>query len=218
MSYIVPAILEDTPEAFLSRQSSILKFPGVKRIQVDIADGQFTERKTISPSDIDILNPLYEWEAHLMVKNPEEYLFDLKLAGFNCVIVHFESFQSNDDIKKIADLIRSIKMSPGIAVSPDTAIEKVRDTIIYFDQVLLLAVHPGFQGQQFTEEVFGKIVTLRSWDLNVKIEVDGGIKLEQAQNLAEIQIDYIVVGSALFDLSGNILSPSENFEKFQAVV
>ena len=215
MSVIVPSVLEDSIERFISRVATITKFPGVKRIQIDLADGKFTDRTTISASDIDLLNPMYTWEAHLMVQNPSEILFDLQLAGFNAAIVHFESFQDQSEIQRIASEIRKMKMSPGLAIRPETDINAIRSFVQYFDQVLVLSVHPGFQGQEFLESTYQKVQTLRSWNLSAKIEVDGGVKLEQAGRLAEMQTDYIVVGSALFDLSGATLSASENFERFQ---
>jgi ribulose-phosphate 3-epimerase len=218
MPEIVPSILEDNPERFATKQSAILKFPGLKRIQVDFADGKFTERKTLSPDEIDLLNPLYHWEAHLMVTDPQNGLFDLKIAGFGTVIIHFESFKSESEIKKVVDEIRGMKMSVGLAVNPETNLQNIKAVAGYFDQILLLAVHPGFQGQQFDPKVYDKIQELRSWNLSAKIEIDGGVKLDAIKRLTELGSDYIVVGSALFDMSGATLSPTDNFEKFHAEV
>lgn len=216
MAEIVPSILEETIERFASKQSAVFKFPGLNRIQIDFADGVFTDRKLIPPSDLDLLNPIYHWEAHLMVQRPEEYLFDCKIAGFSTIIVHCEVFSNQQQAERLAQEIRKLKMTPAIAVKLDTDLEKLKPLVRFYDQVLFLAVHPGFQGGQFAENTYSRVKTLRSWGVNVKIEVDGGVKLEQVERLVQEQVDYIVVGSALFDMSGNILSPTENYERFDS--
>ena len=91
MALIVPSILEDTPDAFREKLEAILTIPDVERIQVDVSDGRFTPRTTIAVRDIDILNPAYTWELHLMCGNPSQYFLDAKIAGFSAVLFPFEA-------------------------------------------------------------------------------------------------------------------------------
>lgn len=214
MSEIVPAILEETPEAFANKLAIISKLPELKKIQVDFSDGIFTPRKTVLPTDLDSLSPILQWEAHLMVKDPQEYFFDCKLIGFGVVVIHYESIEDKNVFKSIAEEIRGLKMSPGLAIKPGTSLEDIDSVVELFDQVLILGVNPGFQGQEMDAGVIGKVKKLKNTHKNVIIEVDGGVKLSNISSLLEAGTDLFVVGSALFDLGDTNQSPSQNFESF----
>ncbi|MEK7161658.1 MAG: hypothetical protein AAB729_03130, partial [Patescibacteria group bacterium] len=102
MPQIVPAILEKTSEAFAEKLSLICKIPGVERIQVDFGDGVFIENKLLEVGEMDSLNPAFHWEAHLMVKEPNDFL-DYQICGFKTLIVHYEAFSS------VSELIATIQ-------------------------------------------------------------------------------------------------------------
>ena len=91
MSVIVPAILEQTREGFDDKNFIIERIFGVERIQVDFEDGQFVPGQTLSVGKLDILNPAFHYEAHLMVKEPADFI-DYQIAGFKTVIIHYEAF------------------------------------------------------------------------------------------------------------------------------
>src|SRR6266568_3351575 len=99
MAMIVPAILEQTKEGFLQKLSLVIKLPGVERVQVDFGDGVFIGNKLLSAADMDALNPAFQWEAHLMVKEPKDFL-DYQICGFKTIIIHYEAFPSAESLKK----------------------------------------------------------------------------------------------------------------------
>lgn len=207
---IVPAILESNPDIFADKLAAILSIPELKRIQIDISDGIFTSVKTLQLNELDILNPLYQWEAHLMVNNPEEYFLDAKIAGFNCLMVHFESLEK-DQLKDISEKIKELKMSAGLAVKLSTPIAKIFEYVDSFEQVLILGVNPGFQGQKISPEIFERIKSLKKSVKNVKIEVDGGVDFANVAELTLAGAEILVAGSAIFSTTEG-QSPSQNFE------
>ncbi len=214
MPTIVPAVLENNFESFTSKLAIISKLPDVKIIQIDFSDGIFDPSKLVLPGEIDVLNPILEWEAHLMVENPSQYFFDCKLAGFKTVAVHYEAISQKDQFQSIVEELRDLKIIPALAIKPETSVEAIADVADLFDQILVLCVHPGYQHQEMDPGSIEKVRNLRNAHKNVIIEVDGGVKLSNLKDLIEAGADLIVVGSALFDAGEKSLSPAQNFERF----
>ncbi|MDR3643171.1 MAG: hypothetical protein P4L74_06125 [Candidatus Doudnabacteria bacterium] len=194
MSQIVPAILEQTKDGFNQRLSLVLKIPGVERIQVDFGDGEFIENKLLSAADMDTLNPAFNWEAHLMVKEPKDFL-DYQICGFNTLIVHYEAFASAAELKKTLNEIKKMGFKNAVAINPDTSVNVLKDIIA--DEYLVMSVVPGKQGQEFIASTPQKIRDLRKLFPHAIIEVDGGINIGNAKLAAVAGADLICVGSAL---------------------
>ncbi len=218
MPKVVPSILEETLEGFDAKLAEVLKINDLERVQIDFSDGEFTSHKTISVSDLDVLNPAYVWEAHLMVKNPRAHFFDCKIAGFNCIIFHFEAIADKEKLTVLVDELKSYKIEAGLAINPETEIEQIYPYLHLFEQILIMSVHPGYQGQEFIESSFQKIEKLRKEAKNVIIEVDGAVKLDNAQRISELGADLLVVGSALFEKHEETDSPNTIFEKLNAKI
>lgn len=156
MSIIVPAILETTKEGFLDKVSRVVKISGLERVQVDFGDGEFVADRLLSAAEIDTLNPAFAWEAHLMVKNPADFL-DYRICGFKTLIVHYEAFSSSDDLKQTLLDIKQMGFKTGVAISPETSVNVLRD--VAADQYLVMSVIPGKQGQSFMESAPRKLRT-----------------------------------------------------------
>jgi ribulose-phosphate 3-epimerase len=219
MSSILPSILEDTPELFQNKLAEVLKISEIHRIQIDFSDGKFTPRKTFSIADLDSLNPAYFWEAHLMVENPNEHFLDAKIAGFNALIFHYEAVKDPQKIKSYAAELRSFKLSPGLAINSETDPGQISEFLDIFDLILVMGVKPGYQGQQMLPDTADKISKLKKVSKNVKIEVDGGVKISNIRQMAEAGADFLNVGSALFDRGEKgELTPLHNFENLQAQI
>src|SRR3989344_4741382 len=99
MAIILPAILEATKHAFEDKCFAITRIPGVEKIHVDFADGKFVSNKMLDIAEVEALSPGFEWEAHLMIENPE-HILDYQIAGFKKIIVHYEAFSSQDKMEQ----------------------------------------------------------------------------------------------------------------------
>ena len=194
MAQIVPAILEKTKEGFLEKVSSVVKLPGLERIQVDFGDGSFIENRLLDASEMDTLNPAFTWEAHLMVKNPKDFL-DYQICGFKTIIIHYEAYASKADLIRGLGEIKSMGFKVGVAVNPDTHVDVLNG--IDADQYLVMSVVPGKQGQGFIPETLDRITALRKLLPHAIIEVDGGVNETNIKSIKEAGADLICVGSAL---------------------
>jgi ribulose-phosphate 3-epimerase len=194
MAIIIPAILEKTKEAFNERLNLVCKIPGLSKIQVDFGDGEFIENKLLEAGEMDTLNPAFEWEAHLMVKAPNDFL-DYQICGFKTLIVHYEAFSSAKELKESLASIKSMGFKTGVAINPDTEVNVLKD--ITADQYLVMSVVPGKQGQAFIESTPDKIAQLRALMPHAIIEVDGGVGESNIKSLKDAGADLICVGSAL---------------------
>jgi ribulose-phosphate 3-epimerase len=211
MPKIVPAILESTKEGFLDKLSKVLKIPGVERIHVDFGDSTFIPHNLLSVTEIDSLSPAYMWEAHIMAKDPNDFL-DYKISGFRTVIIHYEAFESIEKIKQTIQNMRAEGLEPGISINPDTEVSVLQplcDDVKYFQ---IMSVQPGAQGQEFIEGSLKKIATLRKICPNAILEVDGGINETNIKKVAEAGADLIIAGSALTK-APDILVAYERLEK-----
>ena len=194
MPQVVPAILEKTKEAFKDAVMRVTKLPGLERIQVDFGDGSFIDNKLLDAGDMDTLNPAFTWEAHLMVKEPKDFL-DYQICGFKTLIVHYEAFPSSENLKKTLAEIKSMGFKTGVAISPSTSVSILKD--IQADEYLIMSVVPGKQGQAFIPSTLDRIRELRKLLPGAIIEVDGGVNETNIKSLKEAGADLICVGSAL---------------------
>lgn len=196
MAQIVPAILENSKEGFLLAYQSVLKLPGVSRVQIDFGDGVFVPNKILSVEELDTLNPAFEWEAHLMIKEPKDFL-DYQICGFGVIIVHFEAFSETEALRGTLWGIKSLKLKAGLAINPATPVSILSDFKGEADQFLIMSVNPGFQGQPFLEASIERVKELRSLIPNAIIEVDGGINEANIKRIQDAGADLICAGSAL---------------------
>jgi len=211
MSLILPAILEQTKEGFLDRVSRVVKPSELEKIQVDFGDGEFIENKLLSAAEMDTLNPAFQWEAHLMLKAPNDFL-DYQICGFKTIIVHYEAYSSPADLKKALATIKAMNFKTSVAINPKTAVKALAD--VEADQYLIMSVVPGKQGQQFIESTLGRIKQLKELKPHAIIEVDGGVNETNIKAIKEAGADLICVGSALVKADDVNLA----YEKLQMAV
>jgi ribulose-phosphate 3-epimerase len=190
---IVPAILTDDPQALAKMVRQAEDFTDFA--QVDIMDGRFVPSRSIVCNDIATVSPKLHWEAHLMIKQPEEQLQCFAMAGAEKIVFHFEATSSP---LRIITMIRHLGAKVGLAVNPETPLTTTLSLADSVDSVLFLTVHPGFYGAKFLPEVLDKVVELRARKPNLEIGVDGGIKEANIAEVARLGLDYICVGSAIF--------------------
>ena len=194
MRKIIPTVFENNKKEFDKRYSKLIKLD--RGLQIDFMDGKFVKAKGIELKDVpNLIKYKMQFEAHLMVMNPEKWISELKMKGFFKVIFHGESKKNNSDIDKIIKLIKNSKMKAWIAINPDTGINKIMSFLKKIDGVLFMGVYPGREKQKFVNSVLGKIKKLRKLNKKIKIQIDGGVNLETIGKLKKAGVDYVNSGS-----------------------
>ncbi len=175
---------------------------GADIIHVDVMDGHFVPNITIGPLVVQACRKVTKLplDVHLMIENPERYIADFAKAGADYLSVHAEAAYH------LHRLVQSIKEHTGVkaavALNPATPLEVLDHILEDLDMVLIMSVNPGFGGQAFIPSQFDKIRALRKRiddrKLTVEIEVDGGVKPDNAAAVAAAGADILVAGSAVF--------------------
>jgi ribulose-phosphate 3-epimerase len=191
---IIPTIIA---KDFQELQEKIKKVePYVEWVHLDVMDGQFVDNSTWNnPTDLKNLETELKLEVHLMIQNPEEAINNWIQSSVKRIIIHFES---TEQPKEIIEKIKEAGLEVGLAINPETPIEKIDNFIDQLDLILVMTVHPGRGGQELLEKTLDKIKGLRKKYKDVNIEVDGGINLETAPKVIRAGANMLASGSAVF--------------------
>lgn len=200
MALIAPSILSADLSA-LAQQIRLVEMGGADWIHCDIMDGHFVPNITFGPILVKAVRIVTKLpvDVHLMIENPDNYLEDFKKAGADHLLVHQENaIHLNRTINKIKEL----GMKAGVVINPATPVNTLRDVVEYIDILLIMSVNPGFGGQSFIPNSIRKIkevVELRNeFNLQFKIEIDGGIDKETIVPAYKAGVDVFVSGSSIF--------------------
>ncbi len=172
-------------------------------IHVDVMDNQFVPNLTIGPPVVQSLRHLTQkyLDVHMMVIRPETLVEPFALAGADGITFHIES---TDNPQKIINLIKDTGKDIGISLKPKTPISDIEPYLNQIDLVLVMSVEPGFGGQGYIPKSTKRISHIKQLLIKqnlqdkVKIEVDGGIKIHNAQEVLGAGADILVVGSEIF--------------------
>lgn len=176
---------------------------GADYIHVDIMDGVFVPSISMGFPIISAIKPYTDrfMDVHLMIIDPIRYIPECANAGANIITVHYEA--CGDKLAETLRMIRHYKCKAGLAIKPDTPIEKVVPYLEMIDMVLIMTVEPGFGGQQYISACTEKIKTMRqiidkSDYPQIRIQVDGGINLRTVHTVIQAGADVIVAGTCIF--------------------
>ena len=200
MAIIAPSLLS-ADFLKLQKECDMLNKSKADWFHLDVMDGRFVPHISFGPMIVNFISKTTEkyCDVHLMIEEPEKYTEAFKNAGANNLTIHLEACKH---LHRNIEQIKSLGMQAGVALNPHTPVDTLKDILQDIDLVCLMSVNPGFGGQSFIMHTINKIKQLKEMIneqlLNVKIEIDGGVTLENASLIIDAGADVLVAGNTIF--------------------
>ena len=200
MNILAPSLLAAN-FANLEKELSDITKGGAQYLHVDVMDGSFVPSISFGMPLIESIRKVTDlvFDVHLMIDSPERYIDEFVRCGADIITVHAESTKH---LSRVIQAIKEKGVKVGVSVNPATPLSVLEYVLEDIDMVLIMSVNPGFGGQKYIPNITGKIQALRNIldekGLNVDIEVDGGIKLQNVEEVLGAGANVIVAGSAVF--------------------
>lgn len=200
MAKVAPSILSADFSKLGADVQEICEF-GADYIHVDVMDGAFVPNISFGAGVMKSLNNVatIPYDVHLMIEDPDRYIEDFVTPNTEFITVHQEACRHLD---RTIQHIHSTGVKAGVALNPATPIVMVENVLDKVDMILIMSVNPGFGGQKFTPRALDKIRRLdeirKANGYDFVIEVDGGVNLQNCEELKSVGTDILVAGSAVF--------------------
>lgn len=170
-------------------------------IHLDVMDGHFVPNITFGPMFVETVNRITDvpLDCHLMIYNPPEWVESFAEAGADRISFHVRSCR---DVEGVVRAIRASNVSPGLAMSPEVPLFELKPYLGMVDFVIVMCVYPGFGGQELMPEMLNRVGAIKrdgaEMGVAIEVEVDGGVKAENLDQVLASGADTVVVGSSIF--------------------
>ena len=185
-------------------------------LHLDVMDGRFVPNISFGMNIIKQVSAICEkvCDVHLMIEEPERYVEAFRDAGADIITVHYEATRH---LHRVIHQIKETGAKAGVALNPHTPVELLSDVIEDIDVVLIMSVNPGFGGQKFIYQTLPKVKRLKDMiivrNATAKIEIDGGVGLQNAEKLLQAGADILVAGSSVFKST----NPTDTISRMKAI-
>jgi ribulose-phosphate 3-epimerase len=197
---IAPSILS-ADFARLADEVAAVERGGADLLHVDVMDGHFVPNLTVGPPIVESLRKVTKLplDVHLMITNPDVFIPEFAAAGANYLTVHVEACPH---LHRTVQLIKEHGVKAGVTLNPATSLRTLDEILPDVDLVLIMSVNPGFGGQKFIDSCLQKVANARQMLDHIRsqalLEVDGGIKVDNAGRILAAGAEVLVAGSAVF--------------------
>lgn len=217
MYKLAPSILS-ADFSKLGEEIKTIDRAGAEYIHIDVMDGSFVPSISFGMPIMKSIRSMTDcvFDVHLMIDEPGRYLEDFKAAGADLITVHAEACKHLD---RTVTAIKEMGLKAGVALNPATPLSVLDYVLEKLDMVLIMSVNPGFGGQSFIPYSFDKIRALKKIlkekGISVDIQVDGGVKLTNAEEIMDAGANILVAGTAVFggDVAMNVKAFKDIFNK-----
>ncbi len=202
---IAPSILS-ADFAHLADEIAAVEQAGADMVHVDVMDGHFVPNLTIGPPIVEAIRKVTKLplDVHLMMTNPDDFLGEFAEAGADYLTVHVEACPH---LHRTIQSIKEKGVKAGVTLNPATPLVSIEAILPDADLLLIMSVNPGFGGQRFIPRVLDKIrqarTMIRQTGRPILLEVDGGVKADNAGEIVNAGADILVAGSAIFEAPGH---------------
>lgn len=200
----------------LAEEVELLNTAAADWLHLDVMDGHFVPNLTFGMMVVEAIGKLARkpLDVHLMIEKPERYIEGFRKAGADIISVHYEACPH---LHRVIQQIKETGAQAGVAINPHTPIQCLEDIIEDLDLVVVMSVNPGFGGQKFIYQSIPRIQKLRDLidvrNSSALIEVDGGVGLQNAQEILKAGADVLVAGNSVFGAA----DPAEAIRRLKAI-